>query len=138
LGADIENWDMGHLAERYRHPSSGGDVETVWGFKKDPSDEQRVDLLNQLRRIVVAELAQNGRNDSVGRAIPPHAGPLRRGEGERFGSRGQVDSRGRSKSGRDSAPSPGGEGRGEGERDVRTVGTLGGHTFTRLIRYGRV
>src|SRR6266581_9736472 len=61
------------------------------------------------------------RNDAVGRAVPPHPGPLPRGEGEPFGSaikgHRQVSFPARLKR----APSPWGEGRDEGERDSRTA-----------------
>ena len=55
------------------------------------------------------------RNDAAGRAVPPHPGPLPRGEGEPFGSaiKGHrlVSFPARSKR----APSPWGDGRGEGK-----------------------
>src|SRR6266699_4583793 len=61
------------------------------------------------------------RNDAVGRAVPPHPGPLPRGEGEPFGSaiKGHrlVSF----------PPSPWGEDLVEGERDVRTA-------WIRLVR----
>src|SRR5260221_11294045 len=58
-------------------------------------------------------------NDAVGRRVPTHPGPLPRGEGEPFGSKGHrlLSFPARSKR----APSPLAEGRGEGERDVRTA-----------------
>src|SRR5436190_14371502 len=64
---------------------------------------------------------QLSRNDTVGCALPPHPGPLPQGEGGHFTVEGKghppVNSWNRSKR----APSPWGEGRGEGDRDIRTA-----------------
>jgi hypothetical protein len=85
LGADIALWNMDGLYSHFRHPVAGGDVKTVWGFTKDPSDEQRIEILKDLREIVAREVA-----------IPRQAS------------------------------------------DTHRAGKRGGHTFSRLRRYGRV
>jgi hypothetical protein len=53
LGADIARWKLDGLARRFLHPEAGGDVPKVWGFTKDPSDDERRELLEELRTIVV-------------------------------------------------------------------------------------
>lgn len=53
LGADIARWKLDRLARHFLHPESGGDVPSVWGFTKDPSDAERRELLEALRTIVV-------------------------------------------------------------------------------------
>jgi len=53
LGYDIRNWKLDGLARHFRHKESGGDVATVWGFDKDPSDGEREELLTRLRSIVL-------------------------------------------------------------------------------------
>src|SRR5439155_4204735 len=64
--------------------------------------------------------ASLSRNDAVGRAVPPHPGPLPRGEGEPLGSAIKGHRLGSFPARSKRAPSPWGEVRGEGERDVRT------------------
>jgi hypothetical protein len=56
LGADVANWRIDALFPHFRHPSANGDVETVWGFGKDPSDQDRVDLLKELQHKVTSDL----------------------------------------------------------------------------------
>ena len=56
LGADIAEWKIDGLYRHFRHPAAGGDVETVWGFSKNPTDKQRLTILTQLREIVAGEL----------------------------------------------------------------------------------
>jgi hypothetical protein len=58
LGADIGGWKLDPLYRHYSHLESGGDVPAVWGFSKDPNDQQRVEILQGLRAIVVRELAK--------------------------------------------------------------------------------
>ncbi|MFN0165696.1 MAG: SGNH/GDSL hydrolase family protein [Bryobacteraceae bacterium] len=53
LGADIAKWKLDGLAKHFLHPETGGDVPTVWGFTKDPTDAERRELLEELRTIVV-------------------------------------------------------------------------------------
>ena len=55
LGANIAQWKLDGLFTHFRHPAAGGDVETVWGFSKDPTDTERIKMLEDLRRIVVQE-----------------------------------------------------------------------------------
>jgi len=66
LGADIAAWRLDGLLKHFKHPAAGGDVPSVWGFKKDPSDAQRNAILKDLRAIVVSVLRQtksgNARN----------------------------------------------------------------------------
>ncbi len=56
LGAEIANWKLDALYQRFSHPVAGGDVSTIWGFLKDPSDQERRQILDDLRAIVVREL----------------------------------------------------------------------------------
>ncbi len=39
-------------------------MATVWGFSRDPDDRQRVEMLNDLRRIVVRETANTRAADA--------------------------------------------------------------------------
>jgi hypothetical protein len=55
LGADVSSWKLEPVAARFRHPEQGGDVKSVWGFTKDPTDAERIALLEELRRIVTRE-----------------------------------------------------------------------------------
>jgi len=57
LGADIAAWKTETVDHHFLHPAAGGDVETVLGFAKDPSDAERMIILAELRKIVVQELA---------------------------------------------------------------------------------
>jgi hypothetical protein len=59
LGGDIAHWKLDPLYRHFSHTESGGDVPTVWGFDKDPDDAQRVEILKDLRAIVVRELANS-------------------------------------------------------------------------------
>jgi hypothetical protein len=59
LGADVAHWKLDPLYRHFAHPAAGGDVPTVWGFKKDPSDAERIEILEDLRAIVVRELAKS-------------------------------------------------------------------------------
>ena len=59
LGAPIANWKLDPLYRHFSHPNKGGDVATVWGFTRDPDDAQRIEILNDLRRIVVRETARS-------------------------------------------------------------------------------
>lgn len=52
IGYDIARWDLSPLAKRFLRPASGGDVERVWGFTKDPSDAERRELLEALRKLI--------------------------------------------------------------------------------------
>jgi len=60
LGANLESWRLDTLVRRFKHPESGGDVETVWGFSKNPSDTEREKILFDLRRIVLARMDAGG------------------------------------------------------------------------------
>lgn len=60
LGADIAEWKIDGLHRHFCHRGAGGEVETVWGFSKDPTDEQRLTILNDLRKIVADELKASG------------------------------------------------------------------------------
>ena len=62
MGADVANWKIDGLYAHYRHPAAGGDVETVWGFSKDPSDEDRITILNDLQKIAAKELENGARS----------------------------------------------------------------------------
>src|SRR5204863_268355 len=55
LGADIARWKLDALELRVRHRETGGDVSTVWGFTRDPSDAERIKILSDLRGMVVRE-----------------------------------------------------------------------------------
>ncbi|MEO6244455.1 MAG: hypothetical protein ABIQ12_03385 [Opitutaceae bacterium] len=55
LGADIAHWRLDSLGPRFRHPAAGGDVPAIWGFTKDPTDAERMKILEDLRAIVVRE-----------------------------------------------------------------------------------
>jgi hypothetical protein len=57
LGADIALWKIDGLYRHFRHPEAGGDVKIVWGFDKDPTDDERVGILKDLREIVAREVA---------------------------------------------------------------------------------
>jgi hypothetical protein len=59
LGGDLAPWKLDPLYRHFAHSASGGDVTTVWGFKKDPSDAERIEILEDLRAIVVRELAKS-------------------------------------------------------------------------------
>jgi hypothetical protein len=59
LGADLAHWKLDPLHRHFAHPDAGGDVPNVWGFTKDPSDSERVEILKDLRDIVVRELAKS-------------------------------------------------------------------------------
>ena len=56
LGADLPRWRLDALIPRFAHPAALGDVPSVWGFSKDPSDGQRKRILQDLRTIVAEEL----------------------------------------------------------------------------------
>jgi hypothetical protein len=53
LGFDVKGWKLKEVTKHFRHPESGGDVPTVWGFNNDPSDEARAALVEELRKVVV-------------------------------------------------------------------------------------
>jgi len=53
LGYDIAQWKLDSVERRFRHLEAGGDVQEIWGFQKDPSDPERMALLQELRRITV-------------------------------------------------------------------------------------
>ena len=55
FGADLARWKLTGLHPHFRHPATGGDVEGVWGFSKDPTDAERLTLLEELRKIVLQE-----------------------------------------------------------------------------------
>ncbi len=55
LGADIARWKLDGLFPHLRHPEAGGDLPKIWGFVKDPTDAERIALLEALRDIVVRE-----------------------------------------------------------------------------------
>ena len=56
--APIADWKLDPLYRHFSHPEAGGDVAAVWGFTRDPDDRQRVEILNDLRQIVVREHGQ--------------------------------------------------------------------------------
>jgi lysophospholipase L1-like esterase len=61
LGADLAKWRLDGLHQHFKHPDAGGDVEELWGFFRDPSDTERLAILQDLRRIVLSTLpAGNG------------------------------------------------------------------------------
>ena len=91
LGANIAEWKLDGLLPHFRHPANGGDVESVWGFSKDPTDSQRKTILTELRHIVATEL----KDSLIEPAEPP------------------------------------GKSRSAAAFDT-------GHTFTRLLRHGRI
>jgi hypothetical protein len=77
LGAPIANWKLDPLYGHFLHPNTGGDVAAVWGFTRDPDDRQRIEILNDLRRIVVREMAKSpaavSQNPYAQNAITPSA-----------------------------------------------------------------
>ena len=73
LGADIATWKLTQLSPHFRHPETGGDVPAIWGFKKDPTDQQRVELLERLQSIV-AEEAKKSRSEMAKARVGPPAG----------------------------------------------------------------
>lgn len=69
MGADIAEWKIDGLHGHFRHPATGGDVETVWGFAKDPSDQQRITMLIRLRKMVADELKKDLRQKQKPRPV---------------------------------------------------------------------
>ena len=59
LGADVERFGIDGLGKYFMHPSNGGTVPQIWGFTKNPTDLERLNILHDLRKIVTAEL-KNG------------------------------------------------------------------------------
>ena len=55
LGYQIQDWKLDEVARHFRHPQSGGDVANVWGFQKDPTDDERIVLLEKIRAIVASD-----------------------------------------------------------------------------------
>jgi|GEM_PF-4258276 len=53
LGADVSQWRLDGLYQYFKHPENGGDVPTVWGFDKDPTDYERLLILHDLRNAVL-------------------------------------------------------------------------------------
>jgi hypothetical protein len=66
MGADIASWKIDGLIPHFRHPEAGGDVKTIWGWTKNPTDDERIVILKDLQEIVAREVvvpahAQTGR-----------------------------------------------------------------------------
>jgi hypothetical protein len=59
LGADLAQWSLKEAGKHFLHPAAGGDVEEVWGFVKDPSDRERLEILKDLRGIVAKSVKPN-------------------------------------------------------------------------------
>jgi len=56
MGADIGFWRVETLAPHFRSPEAGGDVKTIWGFTKNPTDVERIAILRDLQAIVAKEM----------------------------------------------------------------------------------
>jgi len=69
LGGDVSNWKLDSLAPHFRHKMAGGDVATVLGFTRDPSDAERIALLHTLQAAAAADLRE-GPVPPAGRALP--------------------------------------------------------------------
>ena len=59
LGADVAALTLDPLYRPYAHVEAGGDVGAIWGFSRDPDDRQRIEILQDLRAVVVRELAKS-------------------------------------------------------------------------------
>ncbi len=56
LGADLGRWKVDTLAPHFRTPEAGGDVTTIWGFTRNPNNDERVRILRDLQAIVAQEM----------------------------------------------------------------------------------
>ncbi len=54
VGADIARWKLEAIDPRFAPRTAGGDVDTVWGFDKDPNGADRRRILRDLRGIAAA------------------------------------------------------------------------------------
>jgi lysophospholipase L1-like esterase len=52
LGYEVKTWKLNMLGKHFRHPEGGGDVPAIWGFTRDPSDEERIALVREIRDLV--------------------------------------------------------------------------------------
>lgn len=71
LGADIGQWKLDSLERYFLHPATGGDVATIWGFSKDPTDDERKVILRELQKIVAAQVRAAAPGLARTEAAPP-------------------------------------------------------------------
>ncbi|MBL9216268.1 MAG: SMP-30/gluconolactonase/LRE family protein [Opitutaceae bacterium] len=90
LGAEIGSWKLDRLQRHFLHPAAGGDVERVWGFTRDPSDDERVRLLRELQAIVVGELSGLPTARRLTEGAARFEGDLLANEGPSWDGRGHL------------------------------------------------
>ena len=71
LGAEIGQWKLDTLGRHFLHPATGGDVATIWGFSKDPTDEERKVILRDLQQLVAEQVCAAAPELARTLAMPP-------------------------------------------------------------------